>query len=113
MAFSVADFFANGVKQILINSAAQYVGYIGGNRFTPSILLPLFANSKLAADFLQVSHSMPGQTERAATVALVFSMATLRTKTVDIPNDGTSFRNDGTSFREWLKKNNKKTIFIA
>jgi hypothetical protein len=26
MAFSVADFFANGEKQFLINSAAQYGG---------------------------------------------------------------------------------------
>ena len=26
-AFSLADFFANGCKQILINSAAQYDGY--------------------------------------------------------------------------------------
>ena len=28
MAFSLADFFANGGKQILINTAAQYGGYI-------------------------------------------------------------------------------------
>jgi hypothetical protein len=93
MAFSVADFFANGGKQILLNSAAQYGGYIAatavGNTITPSILLPFFANSKLAADFLQLSHSMPGQPERVATVAFVFSTATLLTKTGDIPTNAT------------------------
>jgi len=93
MAFSVADFFANGGKQILLNSAAQYGGYIAattvGNTITPSILLSFFTNSKLAADFLQLSHSMPGQPEQVATVAFVFSTATLLTKTGDISTNAT------------------------
>ena len=62
--FSLADFFANGGKQILLNTAAQYGGYIAatavGNTLTPSILIPVFANSKLAADFLQASQGMSG-----------------------------------------------------
>ena len=78
-AFSLADFFANGGKQVLINAAAQYVGYIGaeavGNTLTPEILLPIFANSKLAAGFIQAANNMPITSERAATVALVFSTA--------------------------------------
>ena len=91
VAFSLADFFANGGKQILINTAAQYGGYIAatavGNNITPSILIPILANSKLATDFLQVSHSMPGQPERVATIAVLFSAAGLITKTGDIPTN--------------------------
>ena len=91
MAFSLADFFANGGKQILINTAAQYGGYIAatavGNNITPSILIPVLANSKLANDFLQVSHGMPGQPERVATIAFLFSAAGLITKTGDIPTN--------------------------
>jgi hypothetical protein len=75
----------------LINSAAQYGGYIAatavGNTITPSILIPILANSKLAADFMQASHNMPGQPERIATVAFVFSTAGLLTKTADIPTN--------------------------
>jgi len=41
LGFSIANFFANGGKEILINSAAQYGGYIAatavGNSITPSI----------------------------------------------------------------------------
>jgi hypothetical protein len=91
--FSLANFFANGGKEILINSAAQYGGYIAatavGNSITPEILIPVFANSKLATDFLQLSNNLPGQPERVATVALVFSTAGLLTKTGDIPTNAT------------------------
>jgi hypothetical protein len=84
MGFSLADFFANGGKQVLLNSAAQYGGYIAaiavGNTVTSSILIPFLANSKLATDFLPASNSMPGQPERVATIALVFSTAGLLTK---------------------------------
>lgn len=93
LGFSLANFFANGGKEILINSAAQYGGYIAatavGNSITPEILIPVFANSKLAADFLQFSNNMPGQPERVATVAFVFSTAGLLTKTGDIPTNAT------------------------
>ena len=93
LGFSLVNFFANGGKQILINSAAQYGGYIAatavGNTITPEILIPVFANSKLAADFLQFSNNMPGQPERVATVAFVFSTAGLLTKTGDIPTNAT------------------------
>jgi hypothetical protein len=93
LGFSIANFFANGGKTILINSAAQYGGYIAatavGNSIAPQILIPIFANSKLAADFLQFSNNMPGQPERVATVALVFSTAGLITKTGDIPTNAT------------------------
>ena len=88
LGFSLANFFANGGKEILINSAAQYGGYIAatavGNSITPEILIPVFANSKLATDFLQLSNNLPGQPERVATVALVFSTAGLLTK---LPSD--------------------------
>jgi hypothetical protein len=91
MGFSLADFFANGGKQILLNTAAQYGGYIAstavGNTLTPSILIPVVANSKLAADFLQASHGMPGQPERVAAVAFLFSAAGLITKVGDIPTN--------------------------
>ena len=47
LGFSLANFFANGGKEILINSAAQYGGYIAatavGNSITPEILIPAFA----------------------------------------------------------------------
>ena len=93
LGFSLANFFANGGKEILINSAAQYGGYIAatavGNSITPEILIPVFANSKLATDFLQLSNNLPGQPERVATVALVFSTAGLLTKTGDIPTNAT------------------------
>lgn len=93
LGFSVANFFANGGKEILINTAAQYGGYIAatsvGNSITPEILLPVFANSKLACDFLQFSNNMPGQAERVATIAFVFSTAGLLTKTGDIPTNAT------------------------
>lgn len=93
LGFSLANFFANGGKEILINSAAQYGGYIAatavGNSITPEILIPVFANSKLAADFLQFSNNMPGQPERVATVAFVFFTAGLLTKTGDIPTNAT------------------------
>lgn len=92
-AFSLADFFANGGKQILINSAAQYGGYFAaktvGNQIDPSILIPIVANSKLGADFLQASQAMPGHPERVATVAFVFSSAGLITKTTDILTNAT------------------------
>ena len=56
LGFSLVNFFTNGDKQILINSAAQYGGYITatavGNTIIPEILIPVFANSNLAADFL-------------------------------------------------------------
>ena len=88
-AFLLADFFANDSKQILINSAAQYGGYFAaktvGNQIFPSIIIPIVANSKLSADFLQASQNMPGHPERVATVAFVFSTAGLITKTADIP----------------------------
>ena len=62
--FSLAKKFASGGKEILINSAAQYGGYIAatavGNSITPEILIPVFANSKLATDFLQLSNNLPG-----------------------------------------------------
>jgi len=55
-AFSLAAFFANVGKQILINSAVQYRGYFAaktvGNQIVPSILIPIVANSKLGVDFL-------------------------------------------------------------
>ena len=93
LGFSLANFFANGGKEILINSAAQYGGYIAatavGNSITPEILIPVFANSKLATDFLQLSNNLPGQPERVATVAFVFSTAGLLTKTGDIPTNAT------------------------
>lgn len=93
LGFSVANFFANGGKEILVNSAVQYGGYIAakavGNSVTPAILIPIIANSKLATDFLQVSSNMPGQYERVATVAFVFSTAGLITKTADIPTNAT------------------------
>lgn len=91
--FSLANFFANGGKQVLINSAAQYGGYIAstaiGNNIGPSILLPIISNSKLAGDFIQFSNNMPVQPERVATVAFVFSTAALITKTGDIPMNAT------------------------
>ena len=93
LGFSLANFFANGGKEILINSAAQYGGYIAatavGNSITPEILIPVFANSKLATDFLQLSNNLPGQPEKVATVASVFSTAGLLTKTGDIPTNAT------------------------
>lgn len=93
MAFSLVDFFANGGKQILINTAAQYGGYIAatavGNNITPSVLIPVLTNSKLANDFLQSSHNMPDQPERVATIAVLFSAAGLITKTGDIPTNTT------------------------
>ena len=93
LGFSLANFFANGGKEILFNSAAQYGGYIAatavGNSITPEILIPVFANSKLATDFLQFSNNMPGQPGRVATVAFVFSTAGLLTKTGDIPTNAT------------------------
>ena len=91
MGFSLANFLANGGKEILVNTAAQYGGYIAatavGNNFTPSILIPVFANSKLVHDFLQASHGMPAQPERVATIAFVFSAAALVTRTGDIPTN--------------------------
>ena len=93
LGFSLTNFFANGGKEILINSAAQYGGYIAatavGNSITPAILIPIFANSKLATDFIQFSNNMPGQSERVATVAFVFSTAGLLTKTGDISTNPT------------------------
>ena len=93
LSFSLGNFFANGGKEILVNTAAQYGGYIAakavGNSVTPAILIPIVANSKLASDFIQVSSNMPGQYERAATVAFVFSTAGLITKTTDIPTNAT------------------------
>ena len=95
MGFSLANFFANGGKEILINSVAQYGGYIAatavGNSLTPEILIPVFVNSKLAIDFLQLSNNLnlPGQSERVATVALIFSTAGLLTKTTDITTNAT------------------------
>ena len=91
--FSLANFFANGRKQVLINSAAQYGGYIAstavGNTIGPSILVPIIANSKLAGDFIQFSNNMPVQRERVTTVAFVFSTGALLTKTGDIPTNAT------------------------
>lgn len=93
LGFSLANFFANGGKEIIINGAAQYGDYIAaravGNSITPEILIPVFANSKLATDFLQLSNNLPGQPERVATVALLFSTAGLITKTGDIPTNAT------------------------
>ena len=93
LGFSLANFFANGGKEILINSAAQYGGYIAatavGNSITPEILIPVFTNSKLATDFLQLSNTLPGQPERVTTVASIFSTAGLLTKTRDIPTNAT------------------------
>lgn len=92
-AFTLADFFANDGKQVLINSAAQYGGYFAakavGNTIVPSILIPIVANSKLGADFLPTSQGMPGHPERVATVAFIFSTAGLITKTADIPTNAT------------------------
>ena len=92
-AFSLADFFANDGKQVLINRAAQYGGYFAakaaGNTIVPSILIPIVANSKLGADFLPTSQGMPGHPERVATVAFIFSTAGLITKTADIPTNAT------------------------
>ena len=90
-AFSLVDFFATNGKEVLINSAAQYGGYVAskavGNNLTFSILMPVIANSKLATQFMQISHGMPGQVERVATVAFVFSTAGLLTRTADIPTN--------------------------
>ena len=87
--FSLANFFANGGKQILVTSAAQYGDYFAakavGNVITPSIIIPIIANSKLADDFLEASQGIPGHSERVATVAFVFSTVGLITKTGDIP----------------------------
>lgn len=87
--FSVGDFFANGGKQILINSIAQYGGYIGAttvnNVMTPLILIPIVSNLNIAKDFILVSSNMPEQAERVATVTLLFSAAGLITKTGNIP----------------------------
>lgn len=44
-----------------------------GNNFTFANLLPVFGNSKLAADFIQLSNSMPTQYERVASVAVIFA----------------------------------------
>lgn len=92
-AFSLADFFANDGKQILINSAAQYGGYFAAktvvNQIALSILIPIVANSKLGTDFLQASQNMPGHPERVATVAFVFSTAGLITKTTGIATNAT------------------------
>lgn len=95
LGFSLANFFANGGKQILINAATQYGGYcVGkavGNSITPSIVLPIFANSKLAADFVMMSSStpdMPTRFERVATVAMAFSTSGLVIKTGDMPTNG-------------------------
>lgn len=88
LGFSLAEFFANDGKKILLNSVAQYGTYITAtainNQFTPAILFPFFANSKLVSDYFEVSQTMSGHPERAATVALVYSAATGATKGADI-----------------------------
>ena len=89
MGFSLVNFFANGGKQILMNSAAQFFATSVGNTITPEILVPIFANSKLAADFIQCSNTMPVQAERVARVAFVFATAGIITKTTDIPTNAT------------------------
>ena len=64
-AFTVADFFANGGKQIIINGLVQYAGYLGsqavGNQLTPEIVLPIVANTKLAGQFVQIPGMPPVQ----------------------------------------------------
>jgi hypothetical protein len=44
---------------------------------------------KVASDFIQASHNMPGQSERAAAVAFLLSTAGLLTKTNDITTNAT------------------------
>jgi len=39
MGFSLADFFANGGKQILLNNAAQYGGYIAATAVGNTVTL--------------------------------------------------------------------------
>ena len=55
-AFTVAEFFANGGKQIILNGLAQYGGYLGtqavGNQVNPEMLLPIISNTQLAGKFL-------------------------------------------------------------
>ena len=80
-AFSVADFLANGGKQVLVNAAAQYAGYMLANPENLNNLVPICANSKVALDFIQAANSMPIANERVATVALLYTTATAVIKT--------------------------------
>lgn len=93
LGFSLANFFANGSKDVIINRLDQYGGYVAakavGNVITPEVLLPIFVKSKVAFDLLQHSSSLPGQPEGVATVTLVFSTAGLITKTGDVPTNAT------------------------
>lgn len=87
-AFTLGDFFANGGKQIILNSLAQYGGYVGaqavGNQFTPQILLPIISNTQLASKFLQIP-GMPPVQERIATLAFTLGAGAAVTKTGDVP----------------------------
>ena len=89
-AFTLVDFFANGGKQVVINSLSQYGGYVGaqavGNQFTPQILLLFISNTQLASQFLQLPGMLPVQ-ERIATLALTLGASAAVTKTGDIPTN--------------------------
>lgn len=58
-----------------------------GNVVTPANLVAIVTNSKIAYDYLQAIQNMPGHPEKVATVALVFSLGGLITKTGDLPTN--------------------------
>ena len=91
LGFSLMNFLENGGKKILINSAAQYVGYVStkavANNITPDMVFPVIVNSKIAVNFLQVTNKLPGQPETVATVAGAFTIAGLLARNTDIPTN--------------------------
>ena len=87
-AFTGADFFMNGGKQVIFNALVQYGDYVGsqaiGNQVTPEMLLPIIANTQLTGKFLQIPGIPPVQ-ERVATLALTYGAGAAVTKIGDIP----------------------------
>ena len=84
-AFSLANFFANDGTKILVNSAAQYAGYLftqlPQNQITMTVV-PVLYNTWVTGNYVHAAGNIPDSGQRALIPAIIYTAAGIITKTV-------------------------------